>query len=143
MSAKDFFKEYSPLFLVPIACVGASVLINILLATAKVLDESALSGSPPPILDVGLQLIFIAAGAIISAGTVETADPLDAERIKARALGPMIGCFFIFCAVLGSLAIAQQDWIFATRYNGFFRVIFPDLAGGALIGYCIWSFRAT
>lgn len=129
---------YLTSFLIPLACVMASVFINALLAQAGVIERSSLEGSPPPIFDVSIQLIFISVGSAISVAVLDrTKLPGAAKTLPDRAILPLVLSFFGICLICGFLAFSVS----ASAWKGWLRVYLPDLVGAIVLGVTIWNLR--
>jgi len=135
MASKSF--DLGVAFGVPLLCVMASVFINILLAKLGILESASLQGSPPPIFDVSLPLVFTTVGAVITIASAKD------TALRAKVLWPMIGCFVGLCLVLGLLAMSEVSWPWVATYKGWLRVYIPNLVGAGTVGVCIWSLRSA
>lgn len=124
-------------FGIPLLCTLLTVFINVLLAQAGILPPESLQGNPPTILDVSIQLIFIASGAVISVALLRD------HSIRSHGLWPAILCFAGLCIVLGTLAISMQSWSWVGPWRGWLRVWIPNLIGGLTVGVCVWKIQLS
>jgi hypothetical protein len=129
--------DFGVAFGVPLGCVGASVLINIVLAKLGILEPASLQGTPPPILDVSLQLVFTTVGAAVTIASAKD------SALSAKVVWPLIGCVAGLCLVLGLLAISEVPWSWVASCHGWLRVYLPDFVGAGTVGICIWSLRSA
>lgn len=120
---RQFFSVLVPGMLVPLACGVATVFVNIVLAHSGVADRAALAGDTPTVLDVSMQLIFIAAGGAISLALSPN------HTTQARSAIPLVACFFALCVDLGILIISEQPWEWVAENYGLVRVWIPNMIG--------------